>query len=433
MKTVDIAFKDMRQSFRNRGAIVFMFVIPILITVLFYFMFGNIAGGDEEFTLPVTTVALVNLDDAADIEASNFEASSLAGKVSGFDSMGAFLGDTLKGEDLAEFLQVREMNDAAAARTAVDNQEAGMAVIIPRNFSGAIMGEGETAEVELYRDPTLIIGPAVVSSIVSQIIEGMSAGNIGMGVTISQMVEAGGSITQDTVQELIDATMETSSAQQEGGLVVMQAPPGQESGNELAQLLALILGGMMVFYAFFTGANVLNSILTEQEKGTLQRLFTTPTSHMEIFSGKFIATVIILSVQIGVLLLFGRLAFQIQWGDPLPVAIAAAGLVLIASTTGLFLVSLLKDPRQGGVIFGGLLTLTGMIGLFTVFTAGSPNTPPALETVSLLVPQGWAMRSFRQAMDGNTLPQIGLTFAIILLWSTAFFFIGQYRLRKRFD
>jgi ABC-2 type transport system permease protein len=419
MKAIDIALKDMRQSFRNKGAIVFMFVIPILITVLFYFMFGNIAGGDEEFTLPVTDVALVNLDQ---------------GGAHGFGSMGAFLGDALQGEDLADLIRVREMDDAAAARTAVDNQEVGVAVIIPASFSGAIMGEGETVAVELYRDPTLTIGPAVVSSIVSQVVEGMSAGNIDVDVTLEQLAEAGGTITPEAVQELVDTVMmERTPAQQEMSLTTLQPPPGQEANNELAQLLALILGGMMVFYAFFTGANVLNSILTEQEKGTLQRMFTTPTSHMTIFSGKFLATLLILSVQIGVLLLFGRLAFQIQWGEPLPVALAASGLVLIAATTGLFLVSLIANPRQAGIIFGGLLTLTGMLGLFTVFTAGSPNTPQALETVSLLVPQGWAMRTFRQAMDGDTLSQIGLTFGVILVWSAAFFLIGQYRLRKRFD
>jgi ABC-type multidrug transport system permease subunit len=74
-----------------------------------------------------------------------------------------------------------------------------------------------------------------------------------------------------------------------------------------------------------------------------------------------------------------------------------------------------------------------MVGLFTVFTVGSPNTPQALDTVSLLVPQGWAMRPFRQAIEGDALPNIALTFAVILLWSAVFFFVGQYRLRKRFD
>jgi len=36
-------------------------------------------------------------------------------------------------------------------------------------------------------------------------------------------------------------------------------------------------------------------------------------------------------------------------------------------------------------------------------------------------------------MEGEPLPNITLTFAVILLWSAVFFFIGQYRLRKRFE
>jgi ABC-2 type transport system permease protein len=418
MKALDIALKDMRQSFRSKGAIVFMFVVPILITVLFSFMFGSIAGGDEEFAIPVVPVVLVNLDE---------------GQAPGVGSMGAFLADTLQEEALADLLTISEMDDAAAARTAVDNQEAGVAIIIPADFTDAIMGEQQTVAVELYRDPTLTIGPAVVGSIVSQIVDGMAAANIGIGVTMSQLAEAGGLITPEMVQEVVQAATAIPPPQQVGNLTQMQAPPGQEGGNELTQMLAFILGGMMVFYAFFTGANVLYTVLTEQENGTLQRLFTTPTSHMTIFSGKFIAALLILTVQVTVLLTFGSLVFGIQWGDPLPVAIAAAGLILIAATTGLFLVSLQKNTRQASLIFGGLLTLTGMLGLFTVFTAGAPNTPAALETVSLLVPQGWAIRTFRQAMEGSTLPDIAITFAVILVWSAIFFFIGQRRLQKRFS
>ena len=417
MKALDIAFKDMRQSFRNKGAIVFMFIIPILITVLFYFMFGNIAGGDGEFEVPQTAVIVVNLDE---------------GNIPEMGSMGAFLVDLLKNEALAELVSITEMEDATAARNAVDQQEAGVAVIIPADFSNVVMGGGDTAEVELYRDPTLTIGPAIVSNIVNQFVDGTSSGIIGMGVTIEQLEANGIDVSSATIQELVNAYTSGPQPQQATALTQIQAPIGQESNNELAQMLALILGGMMVFYAFFTGANVLHTILSEQENGTLQRLFTTPTSHLIIFSGKFIAALLILAVQIAVLLLFGNLVFGIEWGAPLPVAIAAAGLIIIAATFGLFLVSLLKDSRQAGIVFGGLLTLTGMLGLFPVFTAGAPGTPAALETVSLFVPQGWAIRNFRQAMDGHSLDEIFVTFGVILIWSLIFFAIGQYRLQKRF-
>ena len=417
-QALDIALKDMRQSFRNRGAIVFMFVVPVLVTVLFYFMFGRIAGGDDSFTLPQTNVIVVNQDQ---------------GQAPGIGSMGAFLTDVLRGDDLVDLLRVTEMQGPGAARTAVDNQEAGIAVIIPAGFSDALTGEGPAAEVELYSDPTLTIGPAIVAGIVSQVVDGMASGTISLNVTMNQLEEAGLSLTPELIEDLVDTVTAAAPPQQAGGLIRLVEPAGSENTNELAQLLAQILGGMMVFYAFFTGANVLYSILTEEHNGTLQRLFTTPTSHLAIFGGKFLAALLILAVQIAVLLLFGHLVFDIQWGNPLPVVAAAAGLVLIAATTGLFLVSLIKDPRQGGIIFGGLLTLTGMVGLLTVFTASAPNTPAALETVALLVPQGWAMRTFRQAMGGSAWQEIALTFAVIVLWSAAFFTIGQYRLRRRFS
>ena len=51
MKAFDIAFKDLTRSFRSAFAVIFMFGVPLLVTGMFYFMFGNMAenGG---FDLP---------------------------------------------------------------------------------------------------------------------------------------------------------------------------------------------------------------------------------------------------------------------------------------------------------------------------------------------------------------------------------------------
>ena len=53
MKAFDIAFKDMTRSFRSFFAVVFMFIVPLLVTGMFYFMFGNIASNGG-FNLPRT-------------------------------------------------------------------------------------------------------------------------------------------------------------------------------------------------------------------------------------------------------------------------------------------------------------------------------------------------------------------------------------------
>jgi ABC-type Na+ efflux pump permease subunit len=74
------------------------------------------------------------------------------------------------------------------------------------------------------------------------------------------------------------------------------------------------MGGMMVFYAFFTGTSTAQSILKEEEERTLPRLFTTPTSQAEILNGKFLAVFMTVLVQMVVLLLTSWLTFNINWG-----------------------------------------------------------------------------------------------------------------------
>ena len=49
------------------------------------------------------------------------------------------------------------------------------------------------------------------------------------------------------------------------------------------------MGGMTIFYAFFTGTSTAQTILREDEDGTLPRLFTTPTSQATVLGGKFLA------------------------------------------------------------------------------------------------------------------------------------------------
>jgi ABC-2 type transport system permease protein len=172
--------------------------------------------------------------------------------------------------------------------------------------------------------------------------------------------------------------------------------------------------------------------LVEEEQGTLSRLFTTPTSIQSILAGKSLAAVITLIIQVVVLLAFGRIVFSIEWGNIMALFLSGLGLVIIASSTGLFLVSLLDNTRQGGIVFGGVLTLTGMLGLIPVFTAGVPNQPEAVQLVSLFVPQGWAVRGFTTALSGGGPIDVLPTLGVSLIWSLIFIIIGQYRLQRRF-
>lgn len=435
MKLLDIAIKEIRQSMRSLTAIMFMFVVPILVTALFAFMFGGVGEG-ESFTLPQTTVVLVNLDEG-ELPATANVSPDITGQPD-FDlaevgSMGELLTLILQGDAFADLLTVTMSADAAAARTAVDNQTANVALIIPPNFTDSLMLPEETANIELYHDPTLILGPAIVTSLIRQFSDSFAFTKIGTRVAMTQLAETGVPIDEALVQGVVNELTAAAfaQAQTEQTLVTLESPPGMNGeDNLLAEILGQIMGGMMIFFAFFTGAGTLQTILVEAEKGTLSRLFTTPTPVAVILGGKVLGTLLMLTVQVTVLMFFGRLVFGIQWGSLGMVVVAAAGLILIAAATGLFLASLVKNTRQSGAVYGGVLTLTGMIGMISIFTGGAVS--PTIQAITLVVPQGWAVRGLQTAMQGGTVTDLLPTLAGLLVWIAVFVAIAQYRLQRRF-
>lgn len=445
MQILDIALKDLRQSFRNLSALAFMFGVPILVTGMFYFMFGGAGNEDEGFNLPRTTLSVVNLDRGSQNLSGGGLSPGFANRLaqSGINltsrgSMGEVLLDFLRSDSLVEILEVSSVPDEASARRAVESGEVDVLLVIPENFSQAVTTPGERASLELYQDPTLTLGPGIVKSIVGQFVESLAGTKIGIEVILGQLNQAGEPVDNALVEEVILGFIETSS--QAGGedsqLLVVRQPvrEGQARGNSgLASILGPIMGGMMVLYAFFTGASIAQTILTEAEKGTLPRLFTTPSPQTTILTGKYLSVFLILSVQVTVLLLFARYVFGIYWGQPWQVLLVALGLILLASSCGLFIVSFLKNTRQAGVVYGGVLTFSGMIGIVGIFTAGSPTASKVTDVAALFVPQGWAMRTVELAMGGSPIQDLLIFLGGVLVWCVVFFGVGILRLRRRFE
>jgi ABC-2 type transport system permease protein len=200
----------------------------------------------------------------------------------------------------------------------------------------------------------------------------------------------------------------------------------------MLSIITPIMAGMMTMYAFFTGTSTAESILQEEEERTLPRLFTTPTRQATILAGKFLAVFLTVGVQVSVLLTAGRLLFGIHWGDVRAVAMMALGLVVAASSIGLMICSFLRTRKAGGNVFGGVLTLSGMLGMIPVFAMNSPSAKSMAGSVSLLVPQGWVVRGLLQALKGEPLTSVMLSAGVLLIWGAAAFAIGVLRFNKRY-
>ncbi len=206
----------------------------------------------------------------------------------------------------------------------------------------------------------------------------------------------------------------------------------EQTQNLLLSIVGPIMGGMMIFFAFNTGSSAAQSILKEEEEGTLPRLFTTPTTQVAILTGKLLAVFLTVCMHVVVLLIAARLIFKIQWGDFVSVALVAIGIIFSASSFGIAFNSFMKNTKQAGVLFGGVLTVTNMVGMISIFAMGSPGAARLGDTVALLVPQGWAIRGLMQSMHGEPLGSVLITVLVSLAWGAVFFVIGVLRFNRRY-
>jgi ABC-2 type transport system permease protein len=209
------------------------------------------------------------------------------------------------------------------------------------------------------------------------------------------------------------------------------SPAVQESGSVMKAMIGPLMLGMLVFFAFFVGAISAQSILREEEQGTLARLYRTSASRISILMGKFGAVAGVLTLQALLLLGTGSLVFGIDWGRLLPVLVNALGLVFAAAGFSVMLISFLRSTRQAFLVMGGAVILTGMAG--GTMTTTFANLPAAYRTLNLFTPQGWIMRGFEAAMRGGSPLEVFLPAVVAAGIGLLCLAIGLFNLNRRFS
>jgi ABC-2 type transport system permease protein len=424
MKTLDIALKDMTRSFRSMFAVGMMVAAPLMLTGLIYFAFGGMSS--ETPALPAVKVGVVNLDALpadAPLEAS----------------LGQSIRDMFFDDSVKAWITASDYADEASARAAVDGQEIGVAVIIPQEFTAHLLDGEKDLQVLIVSDPILTIGPTVVQNMVTSLLDGVAGGGIALD-TIRSRQQANG-ITPDPAQ--IPNWIATYRAwyiefqrnlfhHPESAALALVAPAEGETGtaNPLQKMIGLVMSGQMIFFAFFTGAYSMMSILREDEEGTLARLFTTPTGHTAILAAKFLAVFVTVLLQGLVLIVAGRLAFGIDWGDPLVATVALTGQVIAAGGLGVLIIAFVKNSRQAGPVLGGVLCALGFLG--GLMTVAVPNMPAVLNTLADFTPQGWVLKGWRMVFSGQTLADMLVPFVVLVAMGAVMFAVGAVKFRKRF-
>lgn len=416
MLVLDLIIKDLRRSIRSRFALGMMFVAPLLVTALIWVAFGS-ARGD----MPSLSVGVVNLDLLDD-------GSALEAPIG--DSIRAMFFDP----SVHSWIKARDFASEAEARRAVAAREVGVAVVVPEAFSRSLLAGKGPAPVTILDDPTLSIAPRVVRGMIASLLDGVESGGIAYRVIGGELRPGNPSPSPAALAKAMREYEDWYSGFQRElfhdptkAALLLQAP-AKEGGDAMKRLIALIMAGQLVFFAFFTGANAMLGIVGEEEEGVLARLFATPVAKIKILGGRFLSVLATVLVQGLCLAGIGTVAFGIDWGRPISVALALSGQVIAAAGLGVLLISLVKTSRQGGLVIGASLTILGMLG--GLFSVAAPM-PAFIERLKFLTPQAWVLQSWRLAMDGAVAKTLLLPALAAALMGVLCFAIGAILFGRR--
>jgi ABC-2 type transport system permease protein len=425
MKILAIALNDLTHSFRSAFAVGMMLVAPLVLTGLIYFAFGSLSGGDVSLT-PIR-VGVVNADVLP-------PGAPIAAPIG--DNMRSMFFD----ESVASWIEAGDYPSEAAARAALDQQAIGVAIIIPAGFTERYLAGADDAPVLILSDPTLSLGPAVVQDMVTMMVDGVAGGGIALQTLIererAQGREPDPALFPGWIERYTgwyqDFQRKLFHSPDQAALVLAAPAAGEALGADpVQQMMGLTMAGQMIFFACFTGAYAMLSILREAEDGTLARFFTTSLRRTHLLLGKFLAVLVTVIVQGLVLLAAGHYAFGITWGQPASVALALTGQVVAAAGLGVLLIAFVKSTRQGGPVLGGALTVLGMLG--GLFTANIPGgMPAAFNAIANFVPQGWVLRAWRLALAGQPPADLLVPFTVVMILGVAMFVLGALMFRKRY-
>lgn len=386
--------KDLLQTYRDKLSFLFTFLLPVVFTLFFGFLFG----GTGSSTLPV---ALVNLDS------TGLATTQLL--------------QILENSDVVAL----EQHEAEDAERAVADNRVAAALIIPAGFSSGT-DIGDMVQVTVVRN----------------------LGSSG-GQTAEQAIrQAAGRVTgarlaaRTALEALLPGANPTGDPQQWAGALgvaeaVMADPvlstDVENSGTRAGEIprgFDMSSPGMLVNWILFGLLGAAITLVIERQNGALRRLLTTRVRPWQIIAGKGGAMVAMTLVQQVVLIGLGQFAFGVDYlRSPGALVLTMITLSVMSAALGLLLATVLRS--EAAVIAATVIVSMVLAALggawFPLEVTGSTfaaigHVSPAawvLDALRAIILRGWGV--------SQILPYLGAA------WGYTAVFLGIALWRFRFE
>lgn len=380
---------DLRQRITDGSVLAFAIIVPLSLMWVMNLVFSDATDATVD---PITVAVAVPPDD------------QLGGVVA------QVLGSLSEGGGLEVGIREATPDDV---RSLVGDGVAGMGVVVPADFTAALMaGDGPQVEVTLGDN----------AGITGQIVNSIIQGTLTELTSATRAAHAGAALGLPPEQLPVVAQASVEAAPQ------IQWREGRAASEQLGAQESVVAGQAGLFVLFTVGYGVL-ALVHERGQGTLARLLSMPMRPWLITAAKGLVSLILGLVSTTVLIGAGSLLFDdVDFGSPLAVGLLIL-LVVTATTSIMFIIAkVARTAEQAGIAQAIVAIVLGMSGgaFFPIDATGAVGTLLSLNPV----------RSFSDGLGitsgGGGLADLG-TIALTMGGFTAVMLLVAWRLPDRQD
>ena len=381
-----MAAKDSRIFLRDRFALAFSFLFPLVFVAGFSLALGDVGGQDDELVLFVSTQ-----------------------EEPGGDGLSWMIIDQITGDVRApaEYVEYGE------ALMRVESGEIDGFVLFTQDFTARLFGEPPAA-VEVVLGDASAGRQAALRAL---------AGSIASG--IGRVLKVMSVVTEVAGPEAL-AALDPSVLV--GGPGLVELVPEQVGLIEPKSASSFTLPGYLTMFVFFAAAMGAEAIVRERRNHTLERLMSNGARRESVVLGKFLSALYRGFLQVLVLWVAGIFVFNIDLGvSPAAVVLISLLMVLASSAFGVMLASVVRtENAASGLGVLGSLALAPLGGCWWPLFI----TPQWMQSLAKLTPHGWANTAFNKLMlfgaeFGDVVAEMGM----LALFAAAFLAVTLWRFR----
>jgi ABC-type Na+ efflux pump permease subunit len=384
-KAAAIALHDLRRTLADRGAVMWMFLLPIV----FATFFGLVTGGGSS--------------NPADAQASLTVVDNDGGVV----ARGLINDLTGQGVAITELSSEERKASEDLVRT----------LVVPAGFSdGVLAGEQQTLRLEKEPGSSEEAGLVVQARILTAITR-----LIGRTVEAAQGVASTDPVSSQAFTDVV-------------GQVDLVTVESRFAGNATTQPdgFAQSIPGMAVMFVLLVALTYgAATISAERANGQLRRLVTAPVTRAEIVAGKIGGRWIVAAAQITAFVMVGVIAnrfFGVEIGDrPLQMWLVLLLFGLVVAPLGIAVGGWFKDPDRAANV--GVMATMAMAAFGGCWWPIEVVSKP-LKMVSLGIPTGWAMRALHGLISfGRDLADLGPELLALAAFGAVFSLLAARSIR----